>query len=61
MTYNYGTLIKGETNDFDKFLKNLEVLGYGFNVEKSVKYENNLLITNFLYLFLFKMTNNLIQ
>ncbi|CAH1732081.1 unnamed protein product [Aphis gossypii] len=39
LTCNDETLIKGETSDFDKFVKDLLLLGYGFIVEKSVKYE----------------------
>jgi len=54
LTYNDETL-KGETNDFDKFVKDLLLLSYGFVVEKSVKYEGNLLITNL------KIKNNLIK
>lgn len=46
LTCNDETLIKGETSDFDKFVKDLLLLGYGFIVEKSVKYEGNLLNTN---------------
>lgn len=62
LTYNDKTHIKGETNDFDKFVKDLLLSGYSRFVEKSVKYEGNLLRTNFLYLlFWFQITNNLID
>jgi len=44
LTYDDETLIKGETNDFDKYVKDLLLLGYGFIIENSVKYEGNLLI-----------------
>lgn len=38
---NNEALIKGKTNDFDKFLKDLSLLHYGFVVEKSVKHEGD--------------------
>jgi len=44
LIYNDETFIKWETNDCDKFVKGLLLLGYGFIVEKSIKYEGNLLI-----------------
>lgn len=40
LTYNEAH-ITGETNDFDKFLKDLSLMGYGFVVSKSVKYEGD--------------------